>query len=80
MFVCVYVCVKDLKKDKRVNNNCFKMKLLGTLEAEGESNHPIVVSKRKILKKIILDFNWEGCGTLPKNSYKPSQDLWKATL
>ena len=28
----------------------------------------------------IKDFSWEGWGSLPKNSYVPSQDLWKATL
>ena len=26
------------------------------------------------------DFSWEGGGTLPQNSYKPSRDLWESTL
>ena len=26
------------------------------------------------------NFHWEGGGTLPKNHYKPSQDLCEATL
>ena len=26
------------------------------------------------------DFYWEGGGNLPQNNYKPSQDLWEATL
>ena len=25
------------------------------------------------------DFNWEGGGTLPQNSYNPFQDLWEDT-
>ena len=30
--------------------------------------------------KIFRDFSWEGGGTLPQNSKKPSRDLWEATL
>ena len=34
-----------------------------------------------MIKKIIFfNFSWEGCGTPPQNSYKPSQDLRVATL
>ncbi len=33
-----------------------------------------------IFFSIFCDFSWEGGGTLPQNSYKPSQDLWEATL
>ena len=38
------------------------------------------VSIHKIKISIYYYFSWEGVGTLPQNSYKPSRDLWEATL
>ena len=36
--------------------------------------------KSLLFFNFICDFSWEDGGTLPQNIYKPSWDLWEATL
>ena len=64
----------------------------GTLDGELNTNYYYeIISVFKIKSKRnfwgkwgnffpIGDFHWEGGGTLPKNSYKPSKYLCEATL
>ena len=67
-----------MSTEKKRKNVCVDKSIylrpLGALDGV-ESNNPFFLFKIKQ-----VDFSWEGDGTLPQNSYKPSQDLLEAPL